>query len=368
MVIEALVNAGLWSLRNGMGSPVRYTRWFALSAAVLGSCPCWSPVVSGQRPVVVFEAPIRIDGGATFARILSGGLASDGRFCIGDDLDSRVSCFSPEGRFLWARGRAGEGPGEYRLLYRVAVAPSGSVFAYDAAKTSVSRYSRDGELQGQLRLPMFFAQVTSMVAVDDSTIALAGAPSSAGMASDSAIHLFSVRDTLLHLKSFGLLPKGIDDIKQRMFGAGLLTVGNGILYYSRRVPYEIRSYDHRGTAIHQVSIATPVATPVEELFVVQKLATRTRFGFTPPQTNWHRISTVRVLDRHLAVVLRVEGTDHQVMDLLALPTLERVGTVDAPQLPPGMSIVGVDQARSRMVVATSCDDEPCVMAVPFQIK
>lgn len=320
-----------------------------------------------RAPQVTFGIPVRIDGGAIFARILTGGMAQDGRFCIGDDMETRISCFSPEGELLWAKGSAGEGPGEFRMLYRVAVTPTGGVLAFDAAKASVTRYDDLGNMREQLHLPMWFSQVSSLVAIDDSTFAVAGAPSSAGMASDSAIHMFVIRDSILHRRSFGGLPVSNDQVKRSMFGAGLLTSDGRHLYYSRRVPYEVTAYSLDGVAEQSAMFSTPAVTPVEELFVVQRSETRTSFGFAPPQPNWNRVSTLRVLSSKAAFVGRMEGAGRLRLDILSLPSLRLVSTIDAPALQGGMNVLGVDRVRGRLVVGTTCDDEPCVMAVPFKV-
>jgi hypothetical protein len=253
------------------------------------------------------------------------------------------------------------------MLYRIAMSPDGTLIALDVARGSLIRFSAGGELLDQARLPMWFSQVGSLVAMRRDTVVISGAPSSAGLASDSAIHVFAFGDSLQHVRSFGKLPHGTDDVKRRMFGAGLLAWGGGRLLYSRRIPYEITAYSLLGRVEVSRLQTTPTPTSLEDQFVVERNATRTRYGFAPPSSEWHRISVARPLGADLVIVTRTEGAARQVWDLLDRSTLRRTGSVPYPRWEAALSLLGIDEDGSRLIASTTCDEEPCLVAMRFAV-
>ena len=77
----------------------------------------------------------------------------DGRIAIGDAGNARVTFFSSQGAFLRAAGRAGDGPGEYRLPRWIGRCSSGDVAVYDGAHNSVSFLTATGQFLRAMPLP-----------------------------------------------------------------------------------------------------------------------------------------------------------------------------------------------------------------------
>ena len=75
------------------------------------------------------------------------------RIYVADMTGARVAVFDGAGAFVEALGRAGEGPGEFRGVSALALAPGGTLVALDARRGVLSRWSRDGEFAGEERLP-----------------------------------------------------------------------------------------------------------------------------------------------------------------------------------------------------------------------
>ncbi|MDH5643220.1 MAG: hypothetical protein OEY63_03385 [Gemmatimonadota bacterium] len=65
---------------------------------------------------------------------------------------ARFSTFSPEGRFLWAAGTEGGGPGEIRLPGPIAVTPGGTVGVYDWNGAKLVRFDSEGRALDRLAL------------------------------------------------------------------------------------------------------------------------------------------------------------------------------------------------------------------------
>ena len=87
-----------------------------------------------------------------FAGINAGALLADGSVVVSDRQHFRVQRFSAEGEHLWSRGRAGEGPGEFRNV-RIAegCASEESIVVYDIWTTRVYMYDKEGNLLNEYR-------------------------------------------------------------------------------------------------------------------------------------------------------------------------------------------------------------------------
>lgn len=73
---------------------------------------------------------------------------SDGRLAVADGGlgRSRVSVFSPEGRYLKTLGGTGDGPGEFRWVTHLQAGPDDSLYAFDAQWQRLTVFSPDGRL------------------------------------------------------------------------------------------------------------------------------------------------------------------------------------------------------------------------------
>ncbi|WP_419938203.1 SUMF1/EgtB/PvdO family nonheme iron enzyme [Candidatus Palauibacter sp.] len=84
------------------------------------------------------------------------GVAADpaaGRVYVADLTGARVAVFGFAGAFLEELGREGGGPGEFRGVSALTLAPGGTLVALDARRGVLSRWSPDGEFLGEERLP-----------------------------------------------------------------------------------------------------------------------------------------------------------------------------------------------------------------------
>ncbi len=84
------------------------------------------------------------------------GVAADpaaGRVYVADMTGARVAVFDGTGAFVEELGRTGEGPGEFRGVSALTLAPGGTLVALDARRGVLSRWSRDGGFAGEERLP-----------------------------------------------------------------------------------------------------------------------------------------------------------------------------------------------------------------------
>lgn len=112
--------------------------------------------------------------------------------------------FTPDGRLLWSAGEKGNGPGEFQLLYRVAIRRDGRILALDFTRHDITGFSADGEFIDRTRLPFRFTQVDAMVPLPDDRLAIVGITRWTSPPLERSIHVFDRQ--LRHVRSFGPVP------------------------------------------------------------------------------------------------------------------------------------------------------------------
>lgn len=309
----------------------------------------------------------RIGRDLVLGRVLAAATDVEGRVCIADDLESRVHCLQPNGALEWSVGRKGEGPGEFKMVYRLALAESGDLYAYDLVGRSISRFDRRGRFLARMPLPLGAVQVASMLAVGADRLVVTARVINAGTAEDDAIHVLRIGgDGTLHReRSFGPLPAIEDPRARQFFGAGIATLtSRGTILYSRRYPYEVLEYSLDGRLLSRmIGPAATVARP-EDLVLIRESAKAV--SFTPnPNPSGDRIGVALELPRNRLAVLRTDPGGHRVFDVL-----ERASGRWHQSPPLGAAAITAvlfDPIRRISVFAEECDDEPCLVRYPLGV-
>jgi len=101
----------------------------------------------GETPTVVLGASDSSSQSSLYF-VTGAALLSDGRIIVTDGGwgRSRVSIFSPEGRYVSTIGETGDGPGEFRGTWGVQAGPNDSIFVWDEAPQRMTVFSRQGRL------------------------------------------------------------------------------------------------------------------------------------------------------------------------------------------------------------------------------
>ena len=84
------------------------------------------------------------------------GVAADpaaARVYVADATGARVAVFDAAGAYVTELGRSGDGPGEFRGVSALTVAPGGTLVALDARRGVLSRWSPGGAFEAEERLP-----------------------------------------------------------------------------------------------------------------------------------------------------------------------------------------------------------------------
>lgn len=110
-------------------------------------------------------AGIRIGGiegpePSTFSNIYALAV-DDGHIYVGDAQALEIRVFDRAGAFLHRFGRSGEGPGEFRGLDGLAIAPDGSVLARDPRLRRITRFTPEGDVIASFLIRRPFIQYSN---------------------------------------------------------------------------------------------------------------------------------------------------------------------------------------------------------------
>jgi len=110
--------------------------------------PAW-PAGAGWR---IADSP-RLDIGSLdgpaatqFFQISDGALLSDGGFVVSGFGSHDLRRFDADGGHVWTTGREGDGPGEFRGLATLGVAPGDTILTYDFRQRRITRWTLDGTM------------------------------------------------------------------------------------------------------------------------------------------------------------------------------------------------------------------------------
>jgi len=174
--------------------------------------------------------------------------------------------FDKSGRIVWARGRPGAGPGEYRFAMRAAFGPDGTVHVVDMRLRRLTRLARDGSVAQSLTIPFFPAGVAARGRLGE-LVFLTDDFRSTG----TLERWLPTANAPTRLASFPTPPPG-----EATLSASIAVAPNGdIAYIPSADTYEIRRLTSRGQVLAAVGrdIPRPRRTPEEIATMKQRLNT-----------------------------------------------------------------------------------------------
>ena len=228
--------------------------------------PQWSPhegwLVSGL-PLFEIGAPGTAEQ-TEFQRIDGARLLPDGRIVVADGGANTIRMFAPDGTILWTAGRAGDGPGEFRLIETLGVGPGDSVWVYDYGLRRFTILTLDGGTARTAPLGGALSAVGAVGRFPDGRFVVrefwhsgaGGSPLRTGLRRDpTAVALISadgmLLDTLaviLGREVFIRSENGRAVMSAPLFArAGAAAVHGASVVVGDQERFELRVYDERGT-------------------------------------------------------------------------------------------------------------------------
>ena len=180
-----------------------------------------------------------------------------------DALGTAVLHLSLDGRFIRRVGRAGEGPGEFRLPTIVRTTERG--FAVFDRFAGISFFDTAGNFQRIVRLQQFPSSARDFRILESGDLVLAGAVSS----SDHAIHVYSPGGE--YLGGMGQIRMDLEEpiLRSRYNNGFFAEAGAGRLAYARPVPFEFLLFEDSELTVNVAhtdvlhDYVHDVATPLE---------------------------------------------------------------------------------------------------------
>jgi hypothetical protein len=315
--------------------------------------PLLLAVGTAPAPFTIRDARV-VTPDIAYGVIISAAMGPDGSVYVADETTNRIFRISPAGIAIDTIGRAGAGPGEFGMVYRVGVRHStGEVFAYDIARGELSRFSNSGAFISRHQVPYMFTQVDDVVPLDDGTVAIAGTMSWEGFAKDSAIHVFDT--AMVHLRSFGPLPPVKSFVVRRLWGAGNVTPdGSGGLWYARRIPYELYHYSAEGKLLAVIRAPFRQKYGPDDQFIITESGSRRNIATNRGVSIWRPTRVIALTDGSV-LAGRVDSTG------LIVDRFDRRGALSASGRVADIGwLVGIDWPRRTLWYIGKENDVPVV--------
>lgn len=280
---------------------------------------------------------------------------SDGSV-VGIDLNSpSVTRYAADGRKLWRVGRAGSGPGEFRIPYRIALMPDQSVLIYDMGLDRITRIDSSGKAIGSMR-PDMKLSINSMLVTPNGEVLIAGFTTDA-RGKDRPLHLFS--KDFQHKRSFGDMPIVTDARFNKYAGPGYLSaLDRGGFLHMRESPYEMIRYpwDFAPTS----RTAVPIVAGKPEEWIILSTANGRGGGKTNPSARKPRGITQLDSDLFLG------GTNSPGKNILVLFDGNGTRLDEIEQPAEWMSVAAYDRARRTLWIYGERDLEPVLYRLPLR--
>jgi hypothetical protein len=245
---------------------------------VIGCLFCLQPAASEGQELADFLGGLALERVGTTEGLVAFGVPVDatiapgGALLIVDMAEHRTVRLNSDGRVEWESGGPGDGPGEYRLPYRVVVLEGGEVVVYDLSRQDFSILAPDGTFLRRERLPFPMQPLSDMLPLPGGNLAIAGRTRWGGNAADHGIHVFS--PAFEHLRSFGPRPEIEDPRKATIWGIGSLgSASGGGLWLSLWGPFELLEYSPEGTLRRRVPTLAAERS-VEDMIVIDQSGMR----------------------------------------------------------------------------------------------
>ena len=114
-----------------------------------------APTILSSVDAKIIEKPIRAElilkigsnkANEDFYKVPSFAVGKNGQIYILDSGNSRIQCFSKEGKFLFGFGRRGQGPGELSNDARkIKILSDGNIYVIDNPQRRINVYSQEGK-------------------------------------------------------------------------------------------------------------------------------------------------------------------------------------------------------------------------------
>lgn len=254
--------------------PISFRRVHVVAALLTAFTPS---VLPAQELVladgaVSIENPTVIPDSVVPPNWINSVVAPDGSVYLADMYSSEIVKLSSEGETIWSAGGKGDGPGEFQMLYRMGVSPSGRLAVYDFGRNELSILDESGEFVRRAPAGVRLRQVDAVLWPSDSVFVLAGTADPRGYGAADIDHGIHILDQdFAYARSFGPLPIAEDREVLNYWGAGVLTNGlNGHMLFTVRNPYDVYRYTPDGVQTDSIRVPVPMTGQSDDRILITR--------------------------------------------------------------------------------------------------
>lgn len=346
-------------------------RWLGRGLVfVMIACPGMRPESAGalqvRRTVRAAEplrvSPYRVDtlwqvggsenrGGVEIGSGMGLSVDQEGRIFISDGRRQLVHVLDSAGRMLRTLGRAGDGPGEFRLPSRVTVGPDQHIFVLDEYWARINEFGAD---LGFLRSIQLQPKINIRTLTVTGTEFIVSGTERGGRGGLEIVHRFS-RETGVRVASYGKQVDARSSEITKLLPAGpLFPRTAGGWWYASPGPYEIQLFDGHGNIQLRVERPNRFLPAVEEAYSVSSVDGRLSFRTSPHPVTAKIFETRQGMLVHQVIVnAKTVVTDEYVLEGTGS---EAVLRLVKSWIQEGMPILDVEVGPGLYVVNTTDRD------------
>lgn len=149
-----------------------YTYFFIILVIFCGHTLAETPLILSLLDTKIFAKPIRAElilrigsdkANEDFYKLPAFAVGKNGQIYILDSGNSRIQCFSKEGKFLFGFGRRGQGPGELsNNACKIKILSDGNIYVIDNSQRRINVYNQEGKFLYLAKTSAWYNDIVSL--------------------------------------------------------------------------------------------------------------------------------------------------------------------------------------------------------------
>jgi hypothetical protein len=228
-----------------------------------------TPIILSSHHDKIVEKPIRAEltlrigsdkAHEDFYEIPSFAVGKNGQIYILDSGNSRIQCFSKEGKFLFGFGRRGQGPGEFsHLVAKIKILSDGNIYVIDNFQRRINAYNQEGKYLFSATTSAWYNDIVllngtyylSDILLEENHKPIHVSRSLGKIGADFGIFVEPAVGILKQISQL-LMPEAWRHYYAGSNFINLVATNKGELIFSQGYPYRLIKYDAQGKVLKDI--------------------------------------------------------------------------------------------------------------------